>query len=107
MSVNSRDRNWTEGKLKERLERLEKKTEKYLREMEEYRANENHAAGVLKDRLVGILAADDRFVRKHLYGELAEEIKRRAVPIRPNREVRRKEYLKKPSQSQIKLLIGG
>jgi hypothetical protein len=62
----------------------------------EYRANVNHAAGVLKDRLIGLLIADDRFVRKYLYGELAGEIQRRVVPIRPNREVRRKEYLKKP-----------
>jgi hypothetical protein len=62
----------------------------------EYRANVNHAAGVLKDQLIGMLMADDRFVRKHLYGELAGEIKRRVVPVRPNREVRRKEYLKKP-----------
>jgi hypothetical protein len=62
----------------------------------EYRANVNHAVGVLKDRLIGILIADDRFVRKHLYGELVEEIKRRVVPVRPNREVARKEYLKKP-----------
>jgi transposase len=31
-AVNGKDRNWTEGKLKERLE---KKTEKYLRETEE------------------------------------------------------------------------
>jgi hypothetical protein len=62
----------------------------------EYRANVNHAAGVLKDRFIGILTADDRFVRKQLYGELAREIQRRVVPVRPNREVRRKEYLKKP-----------
>ncbi|MDR2659665.1 MAG: hypothetical protein LBC27_06730, partial [Spirochaetaceae bacterium] len=62
----------------------------------EYRANVNHAVGVLKDRLIGILIADDRFVRKHLYEELVEEIKRRVVPVRPNREVARKEYLKKP-----------
>jgi hypothetical protein len=62
----------------------------------EYRANVNHAVGVIKDRLIGILIADDRFVRKHLYGEPVEEIKRRVVPVRPNREVARKEYLKKP-----------
>jgi hypothetical protein len=62
----------------------------------EYRANVNHAVGVLKDRLIGILIADDRLVRKYLYRELASDIRRRVVPVRPNREVPRKEYLKKP-----------
>ncbi|MDR1220686.1 MAG: hypothetical protein LBK73_13885 [Treponema sp.] len=62
----------------------------------EYRATVSHAVGVLKDLLIGILIADDRFVHKHLYEELVGEIKRRVVPVRPNREVRRKEYLKKP-----------
>jgi hypothetical protein len=62
----------------------------------EYRANVNHAVGVLKDRLIGILIADDLFTRKYLYRELVSEIKRRMVPIRPNREVPRKECLKKP-----------
>jgi hypothetical protein len=62
----------------------------------EYRANVNHAAGVLKDRLVGILIADDTLVRNHLYRELVGEIRRRIVPVRPGRKVRRKKYLKKP-----------
>jgi hypothetical protein len=34
-AVNSKDRNYTEGKLKERIERLEKKIEDYLKELEE------------------------------------------------------------------------
>jgi hypothetical protein len=62
----------------------------------EYRANVNHAIGVLKDRLVGILIADDLLTRKYVYRELVSGIKRRIVPIRPNREVSRKKYLKKP-----------
>jgi hypothetical protein len=33
-AVNSKDRNWTEGKLRERIEHLEKKTGKYLADME-------------------------------------------------------------------------
>jgi hypothetical protein len=32
---NSKDRNWTEGKLRERTERLEKKIVEYLAKMEE------------------------------------------------------------------------
>jgi hypothetical protein len=62
----------------------------------EYRANVNHAMGVLKDRLIGIVIEEDRYIRSHLYRELVSEIRRRIVPIRPNREVARKEYLKKP-----------
>ena len=72
----------------------ESRAEKGLRY--EYRANVNHAVGVLKDRLIGILIADDPFARNYLYGELVSEIKRRVVPVRPNRNVPRKEYLKKP-----------
>jgi hypothetical protein len=62
----------------------------------EYRANANHAVGVLKDRLIGIVIAEKRFVRLRLYRELVSEIKRRIVPIRPNRKTPRKEYPKKP-----------
>jgi hypothetical protein len=62
----------------------------------EYRANVNHAVGVLKDRLIGILITDDSLARKYLYRELVSEIRRRIVPIRPNREVPRKECPKKP-----------
>ncbi|GHV42663.1 hypothetical protein AGMMS49546_22070 [Spirochaetia bacterium] len=62
----------------------------------EYRANVNHAIGVLKDRLIGVLIANDRLTRKYLYRELVSEIKQRIVPIRPNRDAPRKEYLRKP-----------
>jgi hypothetical protein len=56
-----------------------KKRRKY-----EYRANVNHAAGVLKDRLIGILITDDRLTRKYLYRELVSEIRWRVVPARPD-----------------------
>jgi hypothetical protein len=62
----------------------------------EYRANVNHAVGVLKDRLIGVLIADGRLERNYLYRQLVSEIKWRVVPLRPNREVPRKGYLKKP-----------
>jgi hypothetical protein len=62
----------------------------------EYRANVNHAAGVLKGRLIGLLIMDDRLTRKYLYLELVSKIRRRVVPIRPNREAPRKKYLQKP-----------
>jgi hypothetical protein len=62
----------------------------------EYHANVNHTVGVLKDRLIGILIADDEIVRDHLYRKLVGEMGRRKVPARPNRKVLRKKYLKKP-----------
>jgi hypothetical protein len=62
----------------------------------EYRANVNHAVGALKDQLIGILITDDILTRKYLYRKLVSDMRRRAVPVRPNREVRRKEYPKKP-----------
>jgi hypothetical protein len=46
----------------------------------------------LRDQLIGTPAADDPFARGHLHGK----IKRRLAPIRPSRETRRKERLKKP-----------
>jgi hypothetical protein len=81
--------------LREANEKLGKENARKERTYE-YRANVNHAVGVLKDRLIGILIADDSLTRKYLYRELVGEIKRRVVPVRPNREVSRKEYLKKP-----------
>jgi hypothetical protein len=62
----------------------------------EYRANVNHAVGVLKDQLIGVLITDDILTRKYLYRELVSDIRRRVVPVRPNREVRGKGYLRKP-----------
>jgi hypothetical protein len=62
----------------------------------EHRANVNHAVGVLKDRLIGILITEDSLARKYLYRELVSEIRWRVAPVRPNRDVARKENLKKP-----------
>jgi hypothetical protein len=86
--------NMLAGSLREANEKILKGKTKERRY--EYRANVNHAAGVLKDRLVGILITDDRLARKYLYRELASEIRRRVAPVRPNREVARKENLRKP-----------
>jgi hypothetical protein len=86
--------NMLASSLREANEKLPKGTTK--RRRYEYRANVNHAVGVLKDRLIGILITDDRLARKYLYRELVSEIRWRVVPVRPNREVARKENLKKP-----------
>jgi hypothetical protein len=66
--------------LREAHEKMPKGTTK-KRRRHEYRANVNHAVGVLKDRLVGILITDDRLARKRIFKKTAF-----------------------PSQSQIKLL---
>jgi hypothetical protein len=58
--------------------------------------NVNHAVGVRKDRLTGVPIAEGSFARDYLYRELVAEMKRCTVPLRPNREVPRKAYLKKP-----------
>jgi hypothetical protein len=81
--------------LREANEKIPKGTRKKKRRYE-YRANVNHAVGVLKDRLIGIFITDDSLTRKYLYRELVSEIRWRIVPIRPNREVPRKEYVRKP-----------
>jgi hypothetical protein len=57
----------------------------------EYQVNVNHAIGVFKDRLIRVVIEEDRISRRHLMRELVDDIKRRVVPIRPNREVGRKE----------------
>jgi len=62
----------------------------------EYKANVKAAVGVLKDRLILMVAEEDDIVRDYVWRELGGEIKRRVIPIRPNRKIPRKEYLKKP-----------
>jgi hypothetical protein len=48
----------------------------------EYHINVNHAVGVLKDRLIGILITDGWFARNRLYRALVSEINiRRALPF--------------------------
>jgi hypothetical protein len=76
---------------RKRAKKGEKKERGY-----KYIANVNHAVGVLKDHIIGMLVAKDGRTRRRLYRELVSDIKRRIVPVRPNREVARKEYLKKP-----------
>jgi hypothetical protein len=91
--------NMLAGALREANRKIARKRAKKGKKKEkryEYIANVNHAVGVLKDRLIGILAAENSRTRRRLYRELVSEIKRRIVPVRPNREVARKEYLKKP-----------
>jgi hypothetical protein len=68
----------------------EKRGNKY-----EYQVNANHAIGVFKDRLLGVVLEEGRDRRVRLMRELVREIKRRAVPIRLEREVGRKERHRK------------
>jgi hypothetical protein len=57
----------------------------------EYRVNVNHAVGVYKDRLIAVVMTKGGGARTRLMRRLVAEIERRVVPVRPNREVPRKE----------------
>ena len=61
----------------------------------EYRVNINHAAGVCRDKLIGMVTEERRGVRRRLMKEPAEELERRAVPVRPNREAERNKNRRK------------
>jgi hypothetical protein len=61
----------------------------------EYQVNVNHAIGVFKDRLIRVVIEEDRIMRRYLMEELVREMERRVVPIRPNREVKRKDSHRK------------
>jgi hypothetical protein len=62
----------------------------------EYRANVNHAVGVLKDRFIKIMMTEDADMRDFLYEDLLRDVKRRVAPVRPNRQAPRKEKIPKP-----------
>jgi hypothetical protein len=68
----------------------EKRGNKY-----EYQVNVNHAIGVFKDRLLGVVLEEGCGRRVRMMKELVREIKRRVVPIRLEREVGRKENSRK------------
>ena len=58
----------------------------------EYQVNVNHAVGVFKDRLIRVIIEEDYIVRCELMREMVRRMERRVVPIRPNRDVERKDY---------------
>jgi hypothetical protein len=57
----------------------------------EYRVNVDHAVGVYKDRLIEVVMTKGGGARMRLMRKLVAELERRVVPVRPNREVPRKE----------------
>ena len=57
----------------------------------EYQININHAIGVFKDKFIRIVIEEDHIRRRYLIRELVGRMERRVVPIRPNREVVRKD----------------
>jgi len=61
----------------------------------EYQVNVNHAIGVFKDRLIRVIIEEDRIARRYLMSELVRCMERRVVPIRPNRDVVRKDCNRK------------
>jgi hypothetical protein len=50
-----------------------------------YQVNVNHEIGVLKDRLIKTLLEDDNKKRGKLFDEIIALLKKRLIPIRPNR----------------------
>jgi hypothetical protein len=58
----------------------------------EYRVNVNHAIGVFKDRLIRVIIEEDRIVRRYLMSEMVRQMERRVVPIRPDRDIVRKNH---------------
>jgi len=50
-----------------------------------YKVNMNHAVGVLKDRLILTLCEEDREKRRKMFDEITDMLKKRIIPIRPNR----------------------
>jgi hypothetical protein len=61
----------------------------------EYQVNVNHAIGVFKDQWIRVVIEEDRIARRYLMSDLVRSMERRVVPIRPNREVVRKECARK------------
>jgi len=54
-----------------------------------YKINVNHAIGVLKDYLILTLCEEDDAKRSAMFDEIIEMLKRRVIPIRPNRSLPR------------------
>jgi len=73
------------GKAQEGVEEEQRgKKNKY-----EYKVNINHAIGALKDRLIIALCEDDKMKRSEMFDEIIELLKKRLIPIRPNRSLPR------------------
>jgi hypothetical protein len=68
----------------------ERKENKY-----HYQVNVNHEIGVLKDRLVKTLLENDDRKRGAMFDEIINLLKKRLIPIRPNRSVPRIAYPRK------------
>ena len=62
----------------------ERKENKY-----QYQVNVNHEIGVLKDRLVKTLIEEDDRKRSAMFDEILNLLKKRLIPIRPNRSLPR------------------
>ena len=55
----------------------------------EYQVNVNHEIGVLKDRLIRTLLEEDSEKRGMMIDEIADLLRKRIIPIRPNRSLPR------------------
>jgi hypothetical protein len=55
----------------------------------QYKVNMNHAIGILKDWLIITLCEEDRKKRSEMFDEITDMLKKRIIPIRPNRSLPR------------------
>jgi hypothetical protein len=61
----------------------------------EYQVNVNHEIGVLKDRLVKTLIEENDKKRGEMFDEIIKLLKKRVIPIRPNRSLSRTAFPRK------------
>jgi hypothetical protein len=66
------------------------KEQKRKRNKYRYKVNVNHLIGVLKDRFILCLLEDDDKKREQKFNEIVDLLKKRIIPIRPNRSFPRK-----------------
>jgi len=60
-----------------------------------YQVNVNHEIGVLKDRLIKTLLEENDKKRRKMYNKIIELLKKRVIPIRPNRSLPRNKFPRK------------
>jgi hypothetical protein len=77
------------GGLYEEAQELVEEEQRGRENKWEYQVNVNHEIGVIKDRLIILLLEEDRKKRGMMFEEMIGLLKRRIIPIRPNRSVPR------------------
>jgi hypothetical protein len=77
------------GGLYEEAQELVEEERRGRENKREYQVKVNHETGVIKDRLILLLLEDDRKKRGVMFDGMTGLLKRRIIPIRPNRSLPR------------------